>query len=59
MFDIKKLINEAENEVAEEAIKRAKERIVMKLREREKAKKILANIERELEDLYAELANNP
>jgi len=58
MFDIKKVKTEAEKEFAEEKIKRAKERIKEKLKQRDQARKVLANIEREIEDLYAELSED-
>jgi UPF0288 family protein (methanogenesis marker protein 3) len=58
MFDIKKAKEEAEREIAEERVKRAKEKIKAKLREVEAAKKILANHQRELDDLYAELSQD-
>jgi hypothetical protein len=58
MFDIKKVIEDAQKEVSEEKISEAKRRIKQKLKERDTAKKILANINRELEDLYAELSQD-
>lgn len=56
MFDVKKVIDEAKKEVAEEKAETAKEKIKVKLRELNQAKKIVANCEVELEDLYAELS---
>lgn len=58
MFDIKKAKEEAEKEIAEERVKKAKEKIKLKLREIDAAKKILANHQRELDDLYAELSQD-
>jgi hypothetical protein len=59
MMDINKVKAEAEAEVREEQMKRAKERIKCKLRELESAKKIVGNIQRELDDLYVEIGNSP
>ncbi len=58
MFDIKKVQEEAEKEIMEEKLTVAKKRIKSKLNERESAKRILANIEREIDDLYAELGQS-
>jgi hypothetical protein len=58
MFDVKKVVEDAKKEVAEEAAKVAKSRVKDKLLLLEKAKKVVANLERELEDLYAELGQN-
>lgn len=58
MFDIKKVQEEAEKEVAEERLESAKRRIKAKLKERDSAKKVLSNIERELGDLYVELSQD-
>lgn len=55
MFDAKKVQQEAEQEVADEQAKKAKENIKVILRKREQAKQVLANCERELADAYAEL----
>lgn len=55
MFDVKKAQEEAQKEVAEERTKRAKELIKEKLRAIDKAKHVVANLERELEDLYADI----
>lgn len=59
MFDIKKAKEEAELELAREQEEKAKLKIKSKLRERDQARKLLANIERELEDLYSELSQDP
>lgn len=55
MIDISKVKLEAEAEVREEQTKQAKEKIKSLLRKREQAKQVLANVERELNDAYAEL----
>lgn len=57
MFDIKKAKAEAEKELSEERVKLAKEKIKSKLREIDRAEKIVVNLQRELEDLYVELGN--
>jgi hypothetical protein len=51
-----KLKSEAAREIQAEFEERAKEKIKCKLRDLEMAKKVVANIERELEDLYVELS---
>lgn len=58
MFDIKKVQEEAEKEIMDEKLLVAKKRIKSKLNERESAKRILANIEREIDDLYVELGES-
>lgn len=58
MVDISKAKQLAIQEVSEEKEKEAKIKIKMKLIEAEKAKKVLKNIERELEDLYDELSQD-
>jgi len=55
MFDIKQAKEEANKEFAEDRVKEAKGRIKSKLKEIDKSKKIVRNLERELEDLYSEL----
>ena len=55
VFDIKKAKEEAAKELAEEKSGKAKEKIKSKMRELSTAKKVVANLERELEDLYIEL----
>jgi DNA anti-recombination protein RmuC len=56
MFDIKKVQDEAAKEVAEERAKKAKESVKEKLRQIDKAKQIVSNLERELDDLYVQLS---
>ena len=56
IFDIKKVSDEAEKELVEEKLKDAKRRIKEKLILLDRAKKVVANLERELEDLYVELS---
>lgn len=51
-----KLKSEATREIQEEFEEVAKERIKKKLKDLKLAKKVVANIERELEDLYVELS---
>lgn len=58
MFDIKKAQDEAKKELAEEQAGNAKDKIKSKLRELSRAKKLVANIERELEDLYIVLSQD-
>lgn len=53
---IDKLKSEAAKEIQAEFEEKAKARIKGKLRDLELAKKVVANIERELEDLYIELS---
>lgn len=55
MMDVSQVKAEAEKEVREEQLKKAKEEIKSLLRKKEQAKVVLANIERELNDAYAEL----
>jgi len=56
MFDIKKAKEEARKEIAEEQMGAAKAKYKKKLREIEAARKIVLNLERELEDLELELS---
>jgi len=56
MIDISKVKEEAEKEVAEEKIKAAKTLVKDKLKELDDAKEVVRNVQRELEDLYAEIA---
>jgi len=58
MFDIKKAKEEAEKELAQEKGEKAKKRIKEKLTQLDSAKKVIQNIERELEDLYVELGQS-
>jgi len=53
--DIKKVQEEAEQEFADEQAKAAKEKIKSLLRRQADARKILANIDREIADAYATL----
>jgi hypothetical protein len=55
MIDINQVKAEAEKEVREEQMKKAKEKIKDLLRKQEQAKMVLANVEREIADAYAEL----
>lgn len=57
MFDIKKLKEEARAEVNKEAAERAKKALVAKMREKAAAEKIVRNIEREIADLEASIAD--
>ena len=52
MIDITQVKVEAEKELREERMKDAKSRIKLQLTKIHAAKKIVANLERELEDLY-------
>lgn len=56
LLDIKKIKEEALKEVNKDAEEKAKSLIKNKLREVEQARKILRNLERELEDLYVDIA---
>lgn len=58
MFDIKKAKDEAEREFMEEKVKAAKERIKTKLKSLDQAKKIVANLQRELDDLYIDISQD-
>lgn len=55
LLDVKKVRSEAEKELREEREKEAKEALKAKLRELDDAKAVVRNIERELEDINAEL----
>lgn len=57
MFDIKKVEADAKAEIAKEMADKAKTALVKKFRDLENAKKIVANIEREIEDLKASIAD--
>jgi len=58
MFDIKKAKEEAEKEIAQEKGEKAKKRIKEKMAALDTAKKVVQNIERELDDLYVELGQS-
>lgn len=58
MFDIKKAKEEAEKEFAEEKAKIAKEKIKAKLKQLDTAKKVVANLQRELDDLYVDISQD-
>ena len=53
---IDRLRSEAEKELENEFERRAKEKIKIKLRDLKNAKKLVSNLQRELEDLYVELS---
>lgn len=55
MMDANQVKQEAEAEVREEQMKSAKEKVKVLLRKKEQAKQVLANVDRELNDVYAEL----
>ena len=55
MLDAKKVQEEAEAEVREEQTKAAKEKIKVLLRKKAQAQLMLANIDREIGDAYAEI----
>jgi len=57
MLDIKEVIDSAQAEVKKEELEKAKIAIKAKLRSLENAKKVVANIQRELEDLYASIGD--
>lgn len=58
MFDVKKASEEAAAEIQKEKAEKAKGRIKEKLVLIDKAEKVVANLKRELEDLYGELGQN-
>lgn len=58
MIDIKQVKEEAEKEIREERMKVAKGKVKDKLTAIHKAEQIVANLKRELEDLYAEIGQN-
>lgn len=58
LIDIKKVKEQAQLEVVKEHEEAAKIKIKTKLKELETAKKIVRNLERELEDLYAEITES-
>lgn len=58
MFDIKKVKETAEKEYREEKEKEAKEKIKVKLKELDKAKQVVRNLERELDDLYLQISES-
>lgn len=53
---VDKIRLQAESEIREEFEKKAKDRVKIKLRELELAKKVVDNLTREIEDLYVELS---
>lgn len=55
MLDIKKVQEEAQKELVQERMEKAKRQVKSKLNEIENARRVVTNLERELEDLYAEL----
>ncbi len=55
MIDVNQVKAEAEKEVREEQSKAAKDKIKSLLRKKSQAQQVVANIERELNDAYAEL----
>ena len=57
MFDIKKVKEEAAKEIADEQGKKAKDALKTKLRALEAARSVVRNIEREIEDLEASIAD--
>jgi hypothetical protein len=55
MMDIKAVKEAAEKELQDEQMKKAKETIKVLLRKKLQAQAVLANIDREIADAYAEL----
>ena len=55
MFDVKAVQDEARKELMEERATAAKKKIKDKLRQLEDAKKVVRNIERELEEINIEI----
>lgn len=58
MIDIKQVQDEAKKEFLEEKVKKAKTLVKAKMEEISKAEKVVANLRRELEDLYAEISQS-
>jgi len=54
---VERVILEAENEVNEESLTKAKEKLKIKLREKKSAQLLLNNIAREIEDIKLELSH--
>jgi len=57
MFDINQVEKDAKAEIAKEQAEKAKTALVKKLRERDTAQRIVANIDREIEDLKQSIAD--
>lgn len=57
MFDVKKVVAEARAEIAKEQGEKAKSALVKKLRDLSNAQNIVRNIEREITDLEASIAD--
>lgn len=57
LIEIKSIKEEAEREIREEATKKAKDAIKRKLRDLEAARAVVRNIEREVADLEASIAD--
>lgn len=55
MFDIKKVMEEANKEIAEERSKKAKFALITALRKLEASKQVTRNIEAEIKDLQASI----
>lgn len=57
MLDIKKVTEEAQKELMDEKMKDAKTKVKSKLKELDAARKVVSNVEVELEDLYVTLGS--
>ncbi len=57
MLDVNEVKKQAESEIREEQCNSAKERIKVLLRKKSQAQQVVANVERELNDAYAELGH--
>jgi len=57
MLDMKKIKEDATAELIKEREENAKKRIKAKLRDLDNARIVVANLEREVEDLYAAIAD--
>jgi len=55
MIELKAIQQEAEAELKKEFADKAKAKIKAKMRDLETAKRVVANLERELQDVYAEI----
>ena len=54
---VDKVIKEAEDEIYKEMVKKAKTKLIDKLREQKKAQRLLNNINREIDEIKLELGH--
>lgn len=55
---VNSVIEEAEKEIRDEMIKKAKSKLVTKLREQKQAARLLANINREIDEIKLEMGHD-